>query len=58
MAAKTRVRSKMQARKIRFKPEEEARIKMKAELYAQGNFSRYIRWAALNCPPKVLTDAD
>ena len=44
----------MDARKIRFSQEDQARIQMLADLYAGGNFSKWVRWAALNAPRKIL----
>lgn len=56
--AETKLKASMKPRKIRFKPDEEARIQMLADLYAGGNFSKWIRWAAVNCNRKVLVEIE
>lgn len=53
-----RKRPPMQSRKLRFSEEEQNRIQMRADMYAGGNFSKWVRYAALECPGKVLGDAD
>ena len=52
----SRKKKNMVPRKLRFSPEEEARIQARADLYAGGNFSKWVRHAALECPGKVLTN--
>ena len=47
---KVRKRKKMNSRKLRFSPEDEARIQMRADMYSAGNFSKWVRYAALECP--------
>lgn len=62
MADKAQTKAKkqtMKPRKMRFTPEDESRIQMRADLYAGGNFSKWVRHAALECPGKKLVpDAD
>jgi len=45
---------KSNPRKIRFSKEEENRIQMLADLYADGNFSKWVRYAALNAPRQII----
>lgn len=52
--AKKDEKSRMKSRKVRFKTEEMGRIQMLADLYAGGNFSKWVRYAAINCSRKVL----
>lgn len=51
----SRKKKNMVPRKLRFSPEDEARIQARADLYAGGNFSKWVRHAALECPGKDLT---
>lgn len=39
---------------IVFKEKDLNRIQLLADMYAGGNFSKWIKYAALNCPPKRL----
>lgn len=53
--SKTKGKKKaMKPRKLRFSEEEENRIQMLADIYAEGNFSKWVRHAALNCDRKYL----
>jgi hypothetical protein len=46
----------MKPRKMRFTPDDENRIQARADLFAGGNFSKWVRHAALECPGKMLID--
>lgn len=47
-------KSPMKARKMRFTESDENRIQMLADIYAGGNFSKWVRHAALNCERKFI----
>lgn len=49
-----RKKVRMKPRKLRFSEEEENRIQMLADIYAGGNFSKWVRHAAINCDRKML----
>lgn len=53
-AKRKKERSRMKARKLRFSEEEQNRIQMLADIYAGGNFSKWVRHAALNCDRRML----
>lgn len=44
----------MKATKIRFSQEETNKIQLLADLYAGGNFSKWVRYASVNAERKVL----
>lgn len=51
-------RLKMMSRKLRFPEQDMNKIQLLADHYAGGNFSKWVRYAALNCPRKVLVNED
>lgn len=57
--SKTKVRkTPMKSRKLRFPEDEMNSIQLRADIYAGGNFSKWVRYCAQNCPPKVLVESD
>lgn len=58
MEKRKRKKSPMKARKMRFSEMDQNKIQLRADLYAGGNFSKWVRYAALECPGRMLGDAD